>query len=83
MSFGYQVLGFGAGGGASFTVAEGGTETEDGNYKIHTFNSGGTFTVTKVGGDASVDYLVIAGGAGGGGGYAGGAGGGSGPGGGA
>ena len=37
-SFGYQVLGFGAGGGSeNFLCASGGTITESGDYKIHTF----------------------------------------------
>ncbi len=44
--------------------ATGGTVTEVGGYRIHTFTSDGTFTVTS-GGD--VDYLVVAGGGGGGG----------------
>ena len=59
-------------------TATGGTITTDGDYKVHTFNSSGTFTVTSTsGGDAAVDFLVIAGG-GGGGGYAGAGGGGAG-----
>ena len=37
MSFGYQVLGFGAGGSKSYMVASGGTESTDGDYKIHIF----------------------------------------------
>ena len=65
----------------TFIVACGGTETESGNFKIHTFTGPGTFTVSSlanaVGGPNTVDYLVIAGGAGGGGG-SGGAGGGAG-----
>lgn len=44
--------------------ASGGTETTSGNYKIHTFTSSGTFTVSA--GSASVEYLVIGGGGGGG-----------------
>ena len=50
--------------------ASGGTETTSGDYKIHTFTSGGTFTVSKAGiapEPSVVDYLVIAGGGGGGG----------------
>jgi len=48
----------------------GGSESTDGNYKVVTFNSSGTFTVTGIsGGDAAVDYLVIAGGGSGGGYY--------------
>jgi len=48
----------------SILVASGGTVTTSGNYRIHTFTSSGTFTVTANGG--SVEYLVIAGGGGGG-----------------
>ncbi|MFZ2300226.1 MAG: LamG domain-containing protein [Candidatus Moraniibacteriota bacterium] len=44
--------------------ATGGTITTDGNYKVHTFTSSGTFTVTSGSGD--VEYLVVAGGGGGG-----------------
>jgi len=65
----------------SFIIATGGTETECGDYKIHTFTGPGTFSVTGLGnptgGPSTVDYLVIAGGASGGGG-SGGAGGGAG-----
>ena len=53
-----------------FIVATGGTVTTSGNFKIHTFNSDATFTVTCAGnaaGSNTVDYLVIAGGGGGGG----------------
>jgi hypothetical protein len=52
-----------------FVSATGGTITTDGDFKIHTFNSSGTFTVTNAGtacGSNTVDYLVIAGGGGGG-----------------
>ena len=45
------------------TGATGGTITTDGNYTIHTFTSGGTFTPLKAG---DVDYLIVAGGGGGG-----------------
>ena len=56
-------------------TATGGTITTDGNYKVHTFNSSGTFTVTDIsGGDGAIDYLVIAGGGGGGWSYGGGGG---------
>jgi hypothetical protein len=65
-----------------FLIASGGcTVTTSGNYKIHTFNGPGTFTVTTVGGTAAnniVDYLVVAGGGGGGAGGGKGAGGGGG-----
>ena len=51
-SFGYQVLGFGAGGsGATFLTATGGTITEVGDFKLHTFTGSGTFTVCAVGDD--------------------------------
>ena len=69
-SFGYQVLGFGAGGaGNPFIEATGGTTSTCGNYKIHTFTSPGTFTVCKVAtcaGENVVSYMVVAGGGGGG-----------------
>ena len=50
-----------------FMVATGGTETESGNFKIHTFTGPGTFEVTKLASAAPnnlVDYLVVAGGGG-------------------
>jgi hypothetical protein len=52
-----------------YVTATGGTETTSGDFKIHTFTSSGTFTVSSAGNSAgsnSVDYLVVAGGAGGG-----------------
>jgi len=57
-----------------FTVATGGTITEDGDFKIHTFTGPGTFNVTTLGngptvptgGPSNVDYLVVAGGGAGG-----------------
>lgn len=48
----------------SFITATGGTITTDGNFKVHTFTSSGTFTVTA--GSGMVEYLVVAGGGGGG-----------------
>jgi hypothetical protein len=54
-------------GGKKFIIATGGTETTSGDYKIHTFTGPGTFTVSQagsVGKTDTVDYLVIAGGAG-------------------
>jgi len=60
-----------------FVAATGGTITTSGDYKIHTFTSSGTFTVTSAGnavGSDSVDYMVIAGGGGGGDGASGGGG---------
>jgi len=58
----------------SFITATGGTETTCGDYKIHTFTGPGTFTVTQIGnaptiptgGPNTIDYMVVAGGAGGG-----------------
>jgi hypothetical protein len=44
--------------------ATGGTITQSGGFRVHTFNSSGTFSVTA--NPTDVDYLVIAGGGGGG-----------------
>ena len=55
--------------GATFITATGGSITTSGDYKIHTFTSPGTFTVTSLGnpvGSDSVSYLTVGGGAGGG-----------------
>ncbi len=64
----------------NYMSGTGGTITTDGNFKVHTFNSSGTFTPTI--GDAGdgdfVEYLVVAGGGGGAGGSTGGGGGGAG-----
>ena len=72
-SFGYQVLGFGAGGAAAaaFVAASGGNTvaTVDTNFKVHTFTGPGTFSVSCAGNEAGnnkVDYMVVAGGGGGG-----------------
>src|SRR5210317_562106 len=59
---------------ATFTSATGGTVTESGDFKIHTFTGDGCFVVSTLGnspvnplgGPSNVDYLVIAGGGGGG-----------------
>ena len=58
-------IGDGTGDIAPFTgmVGTGGTITTDGDYKVHTFNSSGTFTVTTLGSLGTVEYLVTAGGA--------------------
>lgn len=48
----------------AFIVATGGTITTDGNYKVHTFTSSGTFQITA--GSGTVESLVVAGGGGGG-----------------
>jgi hypothetical protein len=53
---------------SAYVTATGGTVTESGDYKIHTFTSDGTFTVSSGGdpsGSTQVDYLVVAGGGGG------------------
>ena len=52
-----------------YVTASGGTITTSGDFKIHTFTSSGTFTVSDAGNSAgsnSVAYLVLAGGGGGG-----------------
>ena len=54
-----------------FVIATGGTITQDGNCKVHTFTGPGTFTVTNAASCAAdnvVSYMVVAGGGGGGGG---------------
>jgi len=63
-------------GAAAFTQATGGTVTESGDYKIHTFTGDGCFVVSQVGngpggtgqnpagGPNTVSYLVLAGGGG-------------------
>ena len=54
---------------ASFISATGGTVATVGDFKIHTFTGPGNFCVSAVGnpaGSTTVDYLVAAGGAGGG-----------------
>ncbi len=53
----------------NYTVATGGTITESGDYKIHTFTSSSDFVVSNVGnslgGGDKVSYMVAAGGGGG------------------
>jgi hypothetical protein len=54
---------------ASFIVATGGTITECGNFKIHTFTGPGTFCVSSISSttaENTVGYTVVAGGGGGG-----------------
>jgi len=58
--------GFGFGGGASFIEATGGTIVDCGNFRTHIFTGPGTFTVSKAPATGTVEYLVVAGGAGGG-----------------
>ena len=51
--------------GQSYLSASGGTETDSGDYKIHTFTADGTFTVSSIGSGVTagkVDYIVVAGG---------------------
>lgn len=57
-----------------YTVPSGGTITTDGNYKVHTFTSSGTFTTNSGPFSGNFEYLVIAGAGGGGSGTAGGGG---------
>ena len=60
-----------------YITATGGTITNSGNFRIHTFTGPGTFCVTSAGAAGSgtgsnlVDYMVVAGGSGGGSGEAG------------
>ncbi len=57
---------------ASYSSATGGTIATNGDYKIHSFTSSGTFTVTQLGDSPNdvADILVVAGGGGGGGNHA-------------
>lgn len=48
------------------TSATGGTVTTDGDYKVHTFTSSGTFTISTLIGSPQVEYLIVAGGGSGG-----------------
>lgn len=49
----------------TFITATGGTVTESGDYRIHTFLSNGTFEITS--GQGSIEYFMIGGGGGAGG----------------
>lgn len=51
-----------------FMDASGGTVTTSGNYRIHTFTSNGTFTVTRAPTTSDIEVLVVGGGGGGAGG---------------
>jgi len=53
----------------TFIEASGGTETTDGDYKVHKFTSSGDFEVTAVGSNDTVQYIIVASGGGGGAGY--------------
>ena len=58
------------GGGPPYMEATGGSISTSGDYKIHTFNSGGSFVVNALGADATYGkavYAVFVGGGGGGG----------------
>ena len=74
MGFGYQILGFGAGGvilDPVYVAGSGGdsTATVDTDYKVHTFLSSGTFTVSNGGNSAGsnqLEVLVVGGGGSGG-----------------
>ena len=57
-----------------YTIPSGGTITTDGDYKVHTFTSSGTFTLNSGPFSGDFEYLVIAGAGGGGSGTAGGGG---------
>jgi hypothetical protein len=48
--------------GVSFVQATGGSIVSQGNYKIHSFTSSGTFNVSA--GEGAVEYLVVGGGGG-------------------
>jgi hypothetical protein len=66
-------------GGASALEASGGTESETGGYKYHTFSSNGSSnqtvgTLTVSAGSADIEYLIVAGGGGSGNFYSGGGG---------
>jgi len=54
--------------GPQFITATGGTVTQSGDFKIHTFTGDGCFVVSQAGSQGAptdVDYLVVAGGGGG------------------
>ena len=81
---GAKGFGFTGGGPVPYPIATGGSISETGNYRIHTFTGDGTFVIEELGVDDNsfqMDYLVVAGGGGGftydgnNGGYGGGAGG--------
>ena len=64
----WKNVGTGVGSISNFIVASGGTITTDGNFKIHTFTTSGTFTVSQTGAvGLTMKVLAVAGGGGGGG----------------
>ena len=52
--------GYGLSSGATFIAATGGTVTESGNYRYHTFTSSGTFTVSAAPSGKFVDFIIVA-----------------------
>ena len=68
-------IGGGSGDIQPITIPQGGTVTTDGDYKVHTFTTSGTFNISHLSQvlNSQVEYLVVGGG-GGGGAYGGGAG---------
>jgi hypothetical protein len=53
--------------GPAYITATGGTITEAGGYRYHTFTTSDDFEVTSLGStDGSIEYLIVAGGGGGG-----------------
>ena len=73
MSFGYQILGFGSGDpilDPVYVAGSGGSSTAtSGDYKIHTFLTTSTFTVSNAGnaaGSNTLEVLVVGGGGSGG-----------------
>ena len=66
MSLALKLIAAASNTGVDYIEATGGTVTTDGDYKVHTFNSSGTFQVTATPADATVQLLQIAGGGGGG-----------------
>ena len=47
-------------GGPPYMEATGGTITTDGDFKVHTFNSGGSFVVNALGADSTFGKAVYA-----------------------
>jgi hypothetical protein len=62
--YSFSVVSGSLGGGSM--VATGGTITDVGGYRIHTFTSPGSFVVSDVGATGEVEYLIVAGGGAGG-----------------
>jgi len=47
---------------AAFIMASGGTVTDSGNYRYHTFTASDTFSVSSAPSSRTIDYLLVAGG---------------------